>query len=348
MNVLSASDRAHLLREATAHFWRHIVPVVQIAFGIHVVLFILFLLLQLPLLAVANAFSIGVYVLCLKAIRMERYSVAGMFMSGEIILHAVLASWVLGWNSNFHFYLYCLIPVIAFSFQDRRRLRVALNLTIITVAVWGYVMRERMGLDSGVAAPLREAFGIVNVAAATALLVHGTALSVRFTRSMQLSLFHMASRDSLTNLYTRRRIIEGVDQLAGSANSAIILLDIDHFKQINDRLGHDRGDVILQRVAKAISSNVRVTDVASRWGGEEFLVLMPDTSEHAALAVAERILLGIRETAGKTERSPFTVTATLAVSQIRQDESFESALRRTDQGLYQGKRQGRDQVVLAG
>jgi len=74
---------------------------------------------------------------------------------------------------------------------------------------------------------------------------------------------------------------------------------------------------------------------------------MPDTSEHAALAVAERILLGIRETAGKTERSPFTVTATLSVSQIRQGESFESALRRTDQALYQGKRQGRDQVVLA-
>jgi diguanylate cyclase (GGDEF)-like protein len=165
---------------------------------------------------------------------------------------------------------------------------------------------------------------------------------------MQLSLFHTASRDSLTNLYTRRRIIESVHQLTGSTASAIILLDIDHFKQINDRLGHDRGDVILQRVAKAISGNVRATDVASRWGGEEFLVLMPEASEQAAYAVAERILLGIRDTAGKTERPPFMVTATLAVSQIRPGESFESALSRTDQALYQGKRQGRDQVVLAG
>jgi len=347
MNVLSASDRAHLLREATAQFWKHIVPIVQIAFGIHVVLFILFMLLQLPLLAVANALSIGAYVVCLKAIRVQRYSFAGVLMSVEIILHALLANWVLGWSSNFHFYLYCLIPIIAFSFQDRRMVRMSFNLTIITVVVWSYVMRERMGLDSGVAAPLREAFGIVNVLTATALLVHGTALSVRFTRSMQLSLFHMASRDSLTNLYTRRRIIEGVRQLDGPAASAIILLDIDHFKQINDSLGHDRGDVILQRVAKAISSNVRATDVASRWGGEEFLVLMPGTSEQEACAVAERILLGIRETAGKTERSPLMVTATLAVSQIRQGESFESALSRTDQALYRGKQQGRDQVVLA-
>ncbi|MGV6393961.1 GGDEF domain-containing protein [Pseudomonas caspiana] len=347
MKGLSASDRSHLLHEATAQFWRHIVPIVQIAFGIHVVLFLLFLLLQLPLLTTANALSIVAYVFCLKAIRAGRYSFAGVLMSGEIILHALLATWVLGWNSNFHFYLYCLMPIIAFSFQDRRKLRISLNLTIITVVVWAYVMRERMGLNSGVAAPLLEVFGIVNVLTATALLVHGTALSVRFNRSMQLNLFHTASRDSLTNLYTRRRITEGVRQLGGSGTAALILLDIDHFKQINDRLGHDRGDVILQRVAKAISSHVRAADVASRWGGEEFLVLMPDTHAQAAYPVAERILKGIRESAGKTERSPFTVTATLAVAQIRQGESFESALSRVDQALYQGKQQGRDQVVLA-
>ncbi len=347
MNVLSASDRAHLLREATAQFWQHIVPIVQIAFGIHVVLFILFLLLQLPLLAVANAASILAYVVCLKAIHARRYSFAGMLMSAEIILHAMLASWILGWSSNFYFYLYCLVPIVAFSFQDRRKLRLLLNLTILTVVVGAYVLRRRMGLSSGVAPGLLEVFGIVNVLGATALLLHGTALSVRFTRSMQVSLFHTASRDSLTNLYTRRRITEGVRQLSGAGTTAIILLDIDHFKQINDRLGHDRGDVILQRVAKAIGASVRATDVASRWGGEEFLVLMPDTQDLAAQAVAERILHNIRESAGKIERVPFTVTATLAVSQIRQGESFESALGRADQALYLGKQQGRNQVLLA-
>lgn len=347
MNVLSASDRAQLLREATAQFWQHIVPIVQIAFGIHVVLFILFLLLQLPILAIANAASILAYVVCLKAIHAKRYGLSGLLMSAEIILHAVLASWILGWSSNFYFYLYCLVPIVAFSFQDRRRLRLALNLTILTVMVGGYVLRGRMGLDSGVAPGLLELIGIVNVLGATGLLLHGTALSVRFTRSMQVSLFNTASRDSLTNLYTRRRITEGVRQLGRQTTSAIILLDVDHFKQINDRLGHDRGDVILQRVAKVISASVRASDVASRWGGEEFLVLMPDTQELAAHGVAERILQGIREAAGKVEREEFVVTATLAVSEIRQGESFESALGRADQALYLGKQQGRNQVVLA-
>jgi len=348
MNSLSASDRAQLLRETTAQFWQHIIPIVKIAFGIHVVLFVLFSALQLPLLVAGNGLSIVAYVICLKAIRAGRYSFAGMLMSLEIILHALLATWVLGWDSNFHFYLYCLVPIIAFNFQDVRRKRLLLSLAIIAVSVGTFVLRKKMGIDSGVAPQLLEVFGIVNVLTALGLLLHGTALSVRFTRSMQLSLFHTANRDSLTNLYTRRRVMLGVRQLGGTAPSAIILLDLDHFKQINDRLGHERGDLILQRVAEAINSNVRGTDVASRWGGEEFLVLMPDTPEEAAQAVADRILKRIREWVGRVEQSPLTVTATLAVSQIRPGESFENALNRADQALYQGKQQGRDQVVVAG
>lgn len=347
MNSLSLSDRAQLLRETTAQFWLHITPIVQIAFGIHLVLFVLFSVLQIPLLAVGNGLSIAAYVVCLKAIRAGRYSFAGMLMSVEIILHALLATWVLGWDSNFHLYLFCLVPIIAFSFQSARRRRLMLNLAIIIVAVGTFVLRGRMGINPGVAPPLLEGFGIVNVLTATGMLMQGTALSVRFTRSMQLNMFHTANRDSLTNLYTRRRVMLGVRQLAGSVPSAIILLDIDHFKQINDRQGHERGDLILQRVAQAIGDNVRATDVASRWGGEEFLVLMPDTPEQSAQAVADRILLRIRDWVGQVEPAPLTVTATLAVSEIRPGESFESALNRADQALYQGKQQGRNQVVLA-
>lgn len=347
MNTLSADDRAQLLRETNAQFWLHIIPIVQIAFGIHVVLFVLFGLLQNAVMAVGNCMSIVAYVICLKAIREKRYSFAGMLMSVEIILHAMLATWMLGWNSNFYFYLFCLVPIIAFSFQGSRGKRLFLNLAILAVMVGGFTLRKQMGINSGVAPGLLEAFGIINVLTATSLLLHGTALSVRFTRSMQVNLFHTASRDSLTNLYTRRRVMLGVRQLSASAVSAIILLDIDHFKKINDHLGHERGDLILQRVAEAINDNVRTTDVASRWGGEEFLILMPDTSAEAAGAVADRILLRIRDWVGQVKPGPMSVTATLAISEICPGESFESALNRADQALYQGKQQGRDQVVLA-
>ncbi len=347
MKTLSASDRAHLVREATVQFWQHIIPVVRIAFAIHVLLFLLFAGLQLPLLALGNGLSIVTYIVCLKAIRRGHLSFAGMLMSVEIILHAILATWVLGWDSNFHFYLYCLVPIVAFSFQHAPRRRILLNLAIVMVAVGMFAMREAMGTHSGVAPGLLEIFGVVNVLAATGLLLHGTALSVRFTRSMQLGLFHIANLDSLTNLYTRRRVMRRVHQLTGTSTASIIMLDIDHFKQINDRLGHERGDVILQRVAEAIGSHVRATDVASRWGGEEFLVLMPDTPAQDAQAVAERIRQRIREWAGQLEQPPVEVTATFAVSQIGGDESFEHALNRADQALYEGKQAGRDRVMLA-
>jgi diguanylate cyclase (GGDEF)-like protein len=348
MNTLSPSDHAQLLRETIAQFWKHIVPIVQLGFCIHVVFIFIFSMMHLPSLAVSNVLSVVVYGACLKAIRVGRYSLTGILMSVEIILHAFLATWVLGWDSNFYFYLFCLIPIIAFSFQDSRVPRLLLYVGILVVSVGGFALRRQAGINSAVAPQLLEAMGVTNVLVALGVLLHCTALSVRFTRSMQAKLFQTANRDSLTNLYTRRRVMHEVLQLAESGSSMIILLDIDHFKQINDRLGHERGDLILQRVAEAINSNVRATDVASRWGGEEFLVLMPSTPAHAAKAVADRILLRIREWVGELNDPQLTVTATLAVSEIHYGESFETALNRADQALYQGKHQGRNQVVLAG
>ena len=347
MNSLSASDNAQLPRETTKQFWLHIVPIVRVALCIHIVLLVLFIVLQVPSLATGNVISILVYVFCLKAIRVGRYSFTGILMSVEIILHAVLTTWKLGWESNFYFYLYCLIPIIAFSFQNARVPRLLLNFAIVVVSVGGFALRGQMGINSGVGPQLLEVIGIVNVLAAVGVLLHCTALSVGFTRSMQSKLFHTANRDSLTDLYTRRRVMHEVEQLSESGAAAIILLDIDHFKQINDRLGHEWGDLILKRVAEAINSNVRTTDVASRWGGEEFLVLMPHTSAHAAETVADKILLRIRDWVGQVGHEPITVTATLAVSEIRPGEDFESALNRADHALYKGKQQGRNQIILA-
>lgn len=347
MNSLSTSDHAQLLRETTMQFWLHIVPIVRLALGIHIVLLLLFIVLQVPSLATVNVLSILVYVFCLKAIGAGRYTFTGIVMSVEIILHAVLTTWKLGWESNFYLYLYCLIPVIAFSFQHARVPRLLLNFAIVAVSVGGFALRDQMGIRSGVGPQLLEALGVVNVLAATGVLLHCTALSVAFTRSMQSELFHTANRDSLTNLYTRRRVMHEVEQLSESGSSAIILLDIDHFKQINDRLGHEWGDLILKRVAEAINSNVRTTDIASRWGGEEFLVLMPCTSAQAAETVADKILLRIRDWAGQVGHEPLNVTATLAVREIRPGEDFENAFNRADHALYKGKQQGRNQIILA-
>lgn len=350
MTSLSADDRTQVLQDATVQFWRHIIAIVWIAFALHIVLFGLFLVLDIPVLWAANGLSMALYVVCLVAIRQKRYPLAGMLFSLEIIAHAVIATWQLGWDSNFHFYLFCLVPIVAFSFQNAPVRRACLGLAILAVAVGGFVLRRRVGVAAGVSDGLIEAFGIANVFTATAMLLYATALSVRFTLSVHMHLFHTAHRDSLTSLYTRRRVLQRLRQISGqgeAAEIAIVLLDIDHFKQINDRHGHDVGDVVLQRVADCIAGCVRDSDIAARWGGEEFLVLMPATSLLEARQVAERVLTHIKTHAGRIEGTPLAVTATLAVVVMAPQEAFREALKRADGLLYQGKEAGRDRVMQA-
>lgn len=346
----SADDRAQVLQDATAQFWKHTTPIVLMGLVIHVILLVLFVMLEMPLLWAANVLSVLSYLVCLHAIRIQRFRLVGLLMSGEIIFHAVLATWMLGWESNFHFYVYCLVPVIAFSFQKALGTRLCLSLGVVAVEVGGFILRHKMGIASGVAPELLETFGILNLLTATTVLLYATALSVRFSFSMQLNLYHTAHRDSLTNLYTRRRILQRVRQLdsqPAGLNAAIVLLDIDHFKQLNDRHGHDIGDIVLQRIAQSISSCVRGTDMAARWGGEEFLVLMPNTPLADAQAVAERIQAHIREEAGRLTEGRVDVTATVAVTIVEAGEAFRDAFIRADQLLYLGKQQGRNRVMLA-
>ncbi|KPW13767.1 Diguanylate cye [Pseudomonas syringae pv. atrofaciens] len=214
-----------------------------------------------------------------------------------------------------------------------------------------FAFRRYTGQGSGLSQNVLDAFGIVNVLTATTLSIYATALSVRFTSSMQLSLFHIANRDSLTNLYTRRRVLHRIRELEArrqGLSASLILLDIDHFKQINDIHGHETGDVVLQRVAEIIGSSVRSSDMAARWGGEEFLVLMPDTMPEDALRAAERIWRRIAEEAGRINERIIAVSATVAVATIATGEAFQLALNRADTSLYMGKQQGRNRVMIAG
>ncbi|RMM48794.1 GGDEF domain-containing protein [Pseudomonas amygdali pv. lachrymans] len=351
MMTLPTEDRTQLFKDTAIQFWKHITPIVYVALGIHCVLLMVFLGLGMKVLWVANIVSTLLYINCLYLIRRQRYRQAGQLMCLEIIGHALLATWELGWESNFSFYLFCVIPIIAFTFQLVAIRRIAYSLAILLSLVGCFAFRRHMGQESGLSQNLLDAFGIVNALVATVLSIYATALSVRFTSSMQLSLFHIANRDSLTNLYTRRRVLHRIRELEARRqgfSASLILLDIDHFKQINDLHGHETGDAVLQRVAEVISSSVRNSDMAARWGGEEFLVLMPDTAPDDALRVAERIWRRIAEEAGQIDERSIAVTATLAMATLAAGETFQITLNRADTSLYLGKQQGRNRVMIAG
>ena len=160
-----------------------------------------------------------------------------------------------------------------------------------------------------------------------------------------------ASTDALTGLPNRRYFDEFSALLAGRRRSddavGILMIDIDHFKRINDRFGHDAGDAVLRAVAGAIAGAVREGDVPARFGGEEFVILLRDPSRDVALEVAERVRAAVAaldlRAIGPSEQ---TVSVGVAVQDVP-GEAIDDLLAAADRALYRAKRAGRDRVVAA-
>jgi two-component system cell cycle response regulator len=175
--------------------------------------------------------------------------------------------------------------------------------------------------------------------------------SDKLRHNVQLSL-EMAITDPLTGLHNRRYMSSHLDTLMRSASAAkpisFLILDIDYFKAVNDTHGHDVGDEVLREFANRISANVRGIDLACRHGGEEFVVVMPDTDSGFAFTVAERLRQSIESTPIKISRAPNALTITVSIgiaSSAGGDDVPEQMLRRADQALYRAKREGRNRVV---
>ena len=174
----------------------------------------------------------------------------------------------------------------------------------------------------------------------------------RLRHNVQLSL-EMAITDQLTGLHNRRYMSRHLDTLMSNARKgerplAFVIMDIDHFKQVNDTYGHDIGDEVLKEFAGRIAANTRGIDLACRYGGEEFVVAMPDTDIAFATTVAERLRQSIETTPVRISRAPGQLKITISIGIARCEgasDTAENLLHRADQALYRAKRTGRNKVV---
>ena len=162
----------------------------------------------------------------------------------------------------------------------------------------------------------------------------------------------LASTDYLTGIANRRHFhdiaLRELARVAGGGGAAsLIMFDLDHFKQINDRFGHGVGDGVINCVVKAVLETVRPMDLFGRFGGEEFLILLPDTSRAIALEVAERVRKKVEDMRCEHDGRSIYVTVSVGVAEWNGNADLETLIRRADHALYQAKALGRNRVRLS-
>jgi diguanylate cyclase (GGDEF)-like protein len=170
---------------------------------------------------------------------------------------------------------------------------------------------------------------------------------------MEAELFSQATTDALTGISNRRHFFMQAEREWGRAQRftrpfSAMMIDIDHFKAVNDQHGHQAGDSVLQAFVKRAVESLRQSDVIGRLGGEEFAVMMPETDRAAAIAAAERLREHVAERPLIIEHEIMTVTVSVGVASFRADDrSLDTFLNRADAALYRAKNGGRNRVEVA-
>ncbi len=172
----------------------------------------------------------------------------------------------------------------------------------------------------------------------------------RQLQRLQQNLELQASTDPLTETLNRRSMRVKIDEeISRSAryqqHFSLIFLDIDHFKGINDKYGHDKGDLALVQVAEILRSGIRGGDAVSRWGGEEFLVLLLNSDLDGAKQFGERLMDDLRNHPWSEISEGYQLTVTAGVVAHKEGESFESLIKRADTAMYRGKEEGRNRLI---
>lgn len=160
--------------------------------------------------------------------------------------------------------------------------------------------------------------------------------------------------DGLTGIHNRRWLDDTLHRMVARHREhggvlCVALIDIDHFKQFNDTFGHDAGDFVLTGVATTLAANLRPTDLVARFGGEEFVIIFPETALTAAASVADRLRTAVatRDFAMPGDRALPRVTISIGVAQLEPDQTVPSLLKVADTAMYRAKRSGRNRVLAA-
>jgi diguanylate cyclase (GGDEF)-like protein len=257
-------------------------------------------------------------------------------------------------------FMYLLIPVVNAASSSSRS-RVAMRLALLGTGAYGGLVLATAchWLPYAPAGPAGK-LGTPSIShlVSSALLVMTSVLSsTSIVLRQMLALDRMNKRladlsnlDELTGLFNRRHLVaelrRQIDRVARGASCGVMMIDLDGFKRVNDKMGHDAGDLLLMDIASALTAETRAVDLVARYGGDEFVIVLPDLSPEGALPAAERIVEAVARV-GRERWIETPVTASIGLTMAQPGDDMSTLLRRADAEAYAAKRAGGHRLSMS-
>ncbi len=290
--------------------------------------------------------------------RKRWHQIALLLMLVEIPVHASLATHFVGWESGFYVYLMALIPLVCFypNWSHLIKIILCIVITFFSLGLKYYSVEypPTMQISSAV---LNNLFYMNNFYFYVVLIFLSFYYALAANRAqedLQVSyeqIKKLARTDPLTGLPNRRDTIERIELEAlrcerNKSEMAIIVADIDNFKNFNDQYGHDCGDFVLVAVADCIENMLRRDDHIGRWGGEEFIIVLPDTNREKASQVIQIIQHNLNSNKFSYKDAEHHISLTFGISMCNHSMNIDKAIKAADNAMLKGKKNGKNQLVF--
>ena len=328
-------------------------------FAAHTLYLALFAAAGVRFMMYFNIFSVTFYLVTILLVNRVKDKQRLVYAAlAEIIVHAAAATVCVGLIPDFCMFLLMIIP-LAFLMPNKNK-KMPFIIMFVSVPLYGFLrfwLRDPKNAiydlgDNSYA----SVFYIINIIVGSFVLIYVASIFTvmnRYTecrlRVQTAQLREMASTDPLTKLVNRREISKKLAEIAESGRGYVLGIgDIDNFKRVNDTYGHDMGDSVLSAVAGIFSDGLPESGCAARWGGEEFLFVIPDSGLEDGLDHAENIIQSVSKRVFNFEGQEFSVTMTVGLCDGLPGENIDKVITCADGRLYKGKRSGKNRVEYTG
>lgn len=325
---------------------------------VHLILCLIFILTKIYPLAILNFISIFYYNLLVILVKKEKIMLAFQFTYAEIMLQTAMANVIIGFKLGFQLYMIALIPVSFYVAFYLKKLKMRICFSIISAVLCMFLFVGCKFWDVKIGPvyhfndpSLETSIFIFNAIVSYAMLILFSLLLLIKIYQFQISisetnkkLEEIAYIDPLTGLLNRRKFLEELEKMADKI-TYIILCDVDDFKLVNDTYGHGCGDLVLIELAKIFKETFPTTNLICRWGGEEICVAVMG-NRVGVCAKAEQLRKSIETFEMLYEHNKVSVTITIAIEEYTEMKELQTVFAKVDQKLYEGKRTGKNCVVI--